>query len=81
MTTGIQCIRCINYIPYEDEPTCRAFLNGIPYEIISGEFDHTKPFPNDNGIRFVPMNAKKDTRYTGWVNIPKKKKLWLKVER
>jgi len=32
---------------------CDAFPEEIPDDILDGgEFDHTKPFPGDNGIRF-----------------------------
>jgi hypothetical protein len=31
---------------------CLAFPSGVPKEISSGRFDHRKPFPGDNGIRF-----------------------------
>jgi hypothetical protein len=32
----------------------RATRSGIPQEILSGEFDHSDPYPDDNGIRFKP---------------------------
>jgi hypothetical protein len=32
--------------------TCDAYEERIPVEIITGEHDHTEPFPGDNGIRF-----------------------------
>jgi hypothetical protein len=38
--------------------TCKAFPGGIPLKIWLGENDHTKPFPNDNGFRFVPFKFK-----------------------
>jgi hypothetical protein len=31
-----------------------AFPSGIPAEIITGAFDHTKEYPGDRGIRFSP---------------------------
>jgi len=43
-----QCIICNNY---QMSQTCKAY-NKIPFEIFSGEHDHRKPFPGDNGIRF-----------------------------
>ena len=58
------CSKCKNFIGIKDEPfknniepdyqiTCRAFPNGIPDEILSGETDHTKPLPNQkNNIVF-----------------------------
>ena len=32
--------------------TCKAFPDGIPFEILSGEFKHDQPHKNDGGIRF-----------------------------
>ncbi len=40
------------------ERRCEAFPEGIPLEIWRGENDHTKPFPNDNGIRFEHFKNK-----------------------
>ncbi len=33
--------------------SCKAFPKGIPEDILQqDDFDHSKPYPNDNGIRF-----------------------------
>lgn len=32
--------------------TCAAFPDGIPDEILVGDFNHTEPYPGDRGIRF-----------------------------
>ena len=60
MPQSYQCARCRHY---EFAVTCAAFPDGIPIDIFTGQFDHTKPYPNaknpqDSGIRFEPI---KDT--------------------
>lgn len=35
-----------------DHVTCTAFPDGIPIMILSNQIAHTKPYRNDNGIRF-----------------------------
>jgi len=42
-----QCITCAQLLIAN---TCKAFPDGIPYEIISGKHDHREPFEGDNGI-------------------------------
>ena len=44
---------CRNYI---GAGLCEAFPldPGIPKVIITGRFDHTKPYPDDNGIGWQP---------------------------
>ena len=53
MSTSGQCIGCKNYTMMA---TCRAFPDKIPYEIISGHFIHTKPYPGDQGIMYDPID-------------------------
>ncbi len=36
--------------------TCKAFPGGIPDLFLSGEAEHTKPYKNDDGIRFESLN-------------------------
>ena len=36
--------------------TCDAFPDGVPEEIIMGEFDHRKPHPDDRGIQFESVS-------------------------
>ena len=35
---------------------CEAYPDGIPREIIEGEWDHRFPKPGDRGLRFVPRD-------------------------
>ncbi len=47
------CFGCSHFLPYSGAPLkCTAFIEGIPEAILSGEADHRKPYPGDNGIRF-----------------------------
>lgn len=50
-----QCLQCVRKT---DIGKCEAFPDGIPREIMSGEHDHTEPFPNDNGLRFKSFPTK-----------------------
>lgn len=38
-------------------PKCAAFPGGIPDEILFGGFDHREAHPDDNGIRFAPLEG------------------------
>ena len=56
------CMECEHYNYRGEAFTCEAFPGGIPEEIITGEFEHNKPWPNeenpqDNGIRFEPVEG------------------------
>jgi len=33
---------------------CAAFPKGIPVGFLMAEFDHTKPYPGDKGLRYSP---------------------------
>lgn len=55
MAQSYQCISCIHFnIGW----SCKAFPEGIPEEIYSGQFDHSKPYKkdgqDDNGVRYTP---------------------------
>lgn len=52
-----QCLNCKNYL---GALTCRAFPDGIPEKIVTGQFDHTQPYEGDNGIRFEADDAVED---------------------
>lgn len=48
-----QCVSCVHLAegPYF---ICRAFPGLIPSAIVENRFDHRKPYPGDDGIRFEP---------------------------
>ena len=48
---------CWNCKHYRENSNCTAFPRGIPYEILTSEADHHKPFRGDHGIRFEPKDA------------------------
>lgn len=53
------CLNCINF-NREKWGTCKAFPNGISFDITSGEFDHTVKHPDQkNDIVFEPIEEKK----------------------
>ncbi len=45
------CYGCAHHF---GDRMCEAFPGGIPDKIMSGEDDHTQPFPGDHGIRYEP---------------------------
>lgn len=47
-----QCGRCANLTNLANR-RCIAFPDGIPKEIWSNQFNHTRPYQGDNGIRFA----------------------------
>ena len=55
-STPSQCVRCI--FKMAGKSVCVAFPRGIPPDILSGRFDHTRPHEGDGGIRFVPLRRR-----------------------
>ena len=58
-----QCLQCSHFLGRGDKRfgfVCEAFPKGIPDEIVTGQFNHTKPYPGDHGIQFEPRNRKKE---------------------
>jgi hypothetical protein len=49
MTQILHCFNCVNYT---EGLKCKAFPDGIPDEILSGDNIHDAPFEGDNGITF-----------------------------
>ena len=49
-----QCTTCKNI--FEGTTNCKAFPQGIPEELLEGKWDHTEPYPGDNGILYDPVD-------------------------
>lgn len=47
------CIACTR--KHEAAPTCDAFPDGIPEEILAGSVPHITPYPGDGGLTFSPV--------------------------
>jgi hypothetical protein len=47
-----QCIFCTHWRKDGLGPTCNAFPDGIPEEVLTNGHDHRKKYAGDNGIRF-----------------------------
>ena len=54
MPQSNQCGTCKHY---QGDMRCDAFPypKRIPQKIVSGLFDHRKPYPGDNGVRWEPV--------------------------
>ena len=48
-----QCYACKNKI--KKLGVCKAYKDGIPEKILTGEHDHKNPYKGDNGIQFEPI--------------------------
>ncbi len=60
------CYRCKHFFIENDTWKCEAFTEEkmwcknqviptcIPFQILSGELDHSQPFPGDMGLRYEP---------------------------
>lgn len=48
--------RCTNceHFRHARGMACRAFPEGIPQQIMSGEVSHLEPVPGDGGIQYTP---------------------------
>jgi len=55
---NMQSQQCISCKHRQGGSLCKAFGNKpIPTEIITGLFDHSKPYPNDNGYRYEMLDS------------------------
>lgn len=64
MTTPViptLCSLCANIIGFDDNGSlcCKAFPDGVPSDILSGQFDHRFSHSKDNGILFDPNISEK----------------------
>lgn len=50
-----QCVSCAHYL---GTLTCTAFPERIPEAILTGEHDHSEPYPGDGGTRWAPFDPK-----------------------
>lgn len=64
MMTVPLCPICKHVLRYKrgERPTCEAFPDGIPDEIVHSEFAHVVSYPDSNnpqdgGIRFMPQGG------------------------
>lgn len=56
-----QCAFCKRFRA-GNPPTCAAFPDGIPDEILRNEFDHREPVAGDRGLRYEPIDRAAATR-------------------
>ena len=58
MSVFPSCAMCARY---KGDVNCEAYPERIPNAIYKQGFDHSKPYPGDNGIRFKQVQFKQTT--------------------
>lgn len=51
------CLSCV-FFNHKQYGTCKAFPEGIPHAIISGELSHFENVEGDRGIKFEQIEVK-----------------------
>ena len=54
-TTDTSCLNC-KWINESNPFKCKAFPDGIPQAIVSGELSHIENIDGDNGFKFEPKD-------------------------
>lgn len=52
-----ECLYCDHWYGYKGN-SCKAFPNGIPFEVTQQHPVHRKPYPGDSGILFKERKSR-----------------------
>lgn len=62
-TVLVSCAYCLRF---KGSEKCDAFPGGIPKPILQGIEYHLKPYENDNGLQFLPIDDSMRRMVEGW---------------